>query len=472
MESPTGARARRKLEAIVLACFAILAVSMAIGMGFSIQRLQSEANLQVARIRSEENKITQVERLRWLATVIVSSGRGYLLAGDPSLRAQVVDSRARFSESLGELRDEGLSPAGRSLAYDAEQAAQRFIQLQQELLDARQSAEPRGLADRFETELLPLSRDLDMSLTRLVDHKASAMRDHYDRAREARARLTRELYGLLALLVLVSIGVPWRFARWLGIAFGREQQALEAARKAIGARDELMGIVAHDLRNPLGAIAMKAALMRRGADPARVRQQAESIENVAMRMEYLIKTMLDVTTLEAGRFAVSVTRCAVADLLRETADLFGVLAASKEVHFEQSANEPRLMLLVDRERVLQVLSNLIGNALKFTPPGGDVILSIERQGGMVRFQVRDTGPGINADNLARVFERFWTETPGKKGTGLGLFIAKGIVEAHGGRIWVESELGHGTRFFFTLPIAEAAAAQVVSAEGHAIPRPA
>jgi signal transduction histidine kinase len=182
--------------------------------------------------------------------------------------------------------------------------------------------------------------------------------------------------------------------------------------------------------------------------------------------------LLDVTTLEAGRFAVSVTRCAVADLLRETADLFGVLAASKEVHFEQSANEPRLMLLVDRERVLQVLSNLIGNALKFTPPGGDVILSIERQGGMVRFQVRDTGPGINADNLARVFERFWTETPGKKGTGLGLFIAKGIVEAHGGRIWVESELGHGTRFFFTLPIAEAAAAQVVSAEGHAIPRPA
>ncbi|HEY8947074.1 MAG TPA: HAMP domain-containing sensor histidine kinase, partial [Polyangiaceae bacterium] len=232
---------------------------------------------------------------------------------------------------------------------------------------------------------------------------------------------------------------------------------LQAARKAVAARDELMGIVAHDLRNPLGAISLKAALIKKTADSDRTRQQAASIENVARRMAYLITTMLDVATLEAGRFTVKVAPCAVKDLLRETAEVFGPLAASKQTHFEQSAKESDLVLLADRERVLQVLSNLIGNALKFTPPGGRVTLSSERQGERVCFEVHDTGTGIISDKLPRVFERFWTETPGKKGTGLGLFIAKGIVDAHGGRIWVESEPGRGTQFFFTLPLAKAGA---------------
>jgi len=248
--------------------------------------------------------------------------------------------------------------------------------------------------------------------------------------------------------------------------------ALETARKAVAARDELMAIVAHDLRNPLGAITMQAELLRNSADSDRTRQRAESIDKVAMRMEYLIKTMLDVATLEAGRFTVNVACCPVADLLRGTTDMFGALAASKQVRFEQSAKEPGLALLVDRERVIQVLSNIIGNALKFTPPGGRVTLSVERQGTMALFGVRDTGPGIPAGNVPRVFERFWTETPGKKGTGLGLFIAKGIVSAHGGRIWVESKMGHGTVFFFTLPIAEVAAEDVDSARADASPHPA
>jgi signal transduction histidine kinase len=472
MDNPAAARSRRKLEATVITSFSSLAVLMALGMAYSIYRFQSAANAQVLSIRTKENEITQVERLRWIAEVGVSSGRGYLIAGDLSLLPQVQDSRAEFNRAVDALRSEDLSPAGRGLAYDAEQAAHRFIRAQQDLIDARQAAvDPRGLAARFEKELLPLGRDLDASLTRFVEHKERLMRDHYDRAKDARAHLAQRLYGLLAVLVLASVAVAWRFLRRLSRAFQREQEALGAATKAIAARDELMGIVAHDLRNPLGAITMKAALMRTGANSGRARQQAESIENVALRMEYLIKTMLDVTTLEAGRFTVNVARCPISDLLRDATDMFGALAASKQVRFEQTAKEPGLVLLVDRERVLQLLSNLIGNALKFTPPGRHVTLSVERQGAMARFGVLDTGPGIAAENLPRVFERFWRETAAKKGTGLGLFIAKGIVDAHGGRIWVESELGYGTRFFFTLPIAHAAAEEVASAQTEARPDP-
>jgi len=472
MDSSTAARLRRKQEVTVMMGFSLLAVLMAIGMAYSIQRFQSATDAQVIGIRAEEDEITQVERLRWFATVIVASGRGYLLAGEPALLAQIQDSRVEFNRSLDGLRSEDLSQGGRALAHDAERAARRFMKTQQELIDARQAAtDPSGLAARFETELLPSSRELDESLTRLVKYKQRVMRAHYAETKEARGQLAQRLYGLLAVLVLASMGIAWRFSRRLGVAFGREQEALRSARKAIAARDELMGIVAHDLRSPLSAITMKAALMHKRAESDLTRQQAKSIEKVAMRMEYLIRTMLDVATLEAGRFTVNVARCVLAELLRDTADLFGALAASKQVHFEHNAQEPGLWLLVDRERVLQVLSNLIGNALKFTPPGGHVTLSVERQGPMARFEVLDTGPGIAPDNLPRVFERFWTRTPGKKGTGLGLFIANGIVEAHGGRIWVESELGRGTRFFFTLPIAEAVSEAVASAPADATPHP-
>jgi signal transduction histidine kinase len=257
------------------------------------------------------------------------------------------------------------------------------------------------------------------------------------------------------LLVLAGLAVAWYFAKVLGRSYRQEREAKEAAGNALAARDEVMGIVAHDLRNPLSAITLKASLMQKGADSEKVRQQAESIGNVAMRMEYLIKTMLDVTTMDAGKFTVSPVPCAAHDLLRETQAMFDPLASSKQIRLERRKIEPGVVVRAESERVLQVLSNLVGNALKFTPQGGHVTLSADRDGAMVRFAVLDTGPGIPRESFSRVFDRFWKkDTPGKNGTGLGLFIAKGIVEAHGGRIWVESDLGHGAKFYFTLPPAE------------------
>jgi signal transduction histidine kinase len=441
--------------------FSLLAVLLALGMAFSIHRFATEAEAQIGHIRSKENEITQVERLRWFASIIVSSGRGYMLAGEPALLERVQESKVKFDEAMILLRSSELSLTGRGLVLEAEGAAEEFLRVQHELLDARQrSGDPRALEDRFEAELMPLSRELDQTLMRLVNHKHILLKASYEQARDARRSLEKRLYALLAVLVLASLAVAQWFSARLGRAFRGEREALGAARKAIAVRDELTGIVAHDLRNPLNAITMKAALMQESAESEPARQDAETIRRVAMRMESLIRQMLDVTTLEAGRFSVEVAPCRVDDLLGATSEMFGPLAAPKQVRLEMSA-EPGLVLLVDRERVLQVLSNLVGNAVKLTPPGGRITVGVQRRGAMARFDVRDTGPGIASENRARVFDRFWTQMPGKKGTGLGLFIAKGIVEAHGGHIGVESELGQGARFFFTLPIAEAATAPAV-----------
>jgi signal transduction histidine kinase len=434
---------------------AILALLLAFGMGFSIQRLESAAALQIHRLRTEEAEITTVERLRWTAELIVAEGRGYLLVRDPDLLLRLEASKDQVHDTLRELRAQPLDPRGRELSLEVERAANDFVRVQDDLLEERQeSDDARAVVQGFEADLLPVRSKLDDALRDLVDHKQHALQEAYATANRQRARLALGLYGLLGVLLVAGLGIAWYFARRLGRALRSEHQALETAQAAVAARDELMGVVAHDLRNPLNAITIKAALLRDEADATQVGAQAASIEKVAKRMEYLIRMMLDVTTIEAGKFSVAPAPCEVEALLRESAETFATLSAKKGVRFEQRIEVPGLVIEADKERALQVLSNLLGNALKYTPEGGQIIVSATRRDAMAVFSVSDTGPGIASHNLAHLFDRFWKdESRGKKGTGLGLFIAKSIVEAHGGAIWVESELGSGSTFRFTLPIA-------------------
>lgn len=477
-EEPAAARsempARLKFETKAMLGYAVLALLLASGMAYAVERLSKAADTQVAYLRSEENEIAVVERLRWSSELLISAGRGYLISGDPALFTEVIVAKTRFDEDLRLLRNRSVSPLGYQLVIAVEQSAAEFTQVQAELLDARRRGrETAALADRFETEQIARSRDLNDALGRLLEYKESALANMYAEARRDRAQLELWLYGLLGTLVALGLVIAWYFAQQLGRAYRQERRALESARSAIATRDEVMAIVAHDLRNPLGSITMRASLMRDDSMSTFARDHAVMIENTAMRMEYLIKTMLDVATMDAGRFSLIRVSCSVDELLRESLRLFEPLAASKGIAITSDAIDPDLRVHADRERILQVLSNLIGNALKFTPRGGHVTVTAEREDDRVRFAVEDTGHGISAENLPRVFDRFWMhQFPGVKSTGLGLFIARSIIEAHGGRIWVESEIGHGARFYFTLPLELATSvpvARTIEARGAADP---
>jgi signal transduction histidine kinase len=211
------------------------------------------------------------------------------------------------------------------------------------------------------------------------------------------------------------------------------------------------------LRNPLNTIVMGASLMLEViADPqSRLSRQAQMVHRAAERMNRLIQDLLDVRRIDSGRMAIELRAEAVDGLLREAMDMLRPLAtaASLELDCDLAGTLPRVA--ADSARILQVLSNLVGNAIKFTPAGGTVRVRAEQADREVRFAVSDTGPGIPADQLPHIFGRFWQGARvDRRGIGLGLAIAKGIVEAHGGRIWVESEVGTGSQFIFTLPIAE------------------
>jgi signal transduction histidine kinase/DNA-binding response OmpR family regulator len=232
----------------------------------------------------------------------------------------------------------------------------------------------------------------------------------------------------------------------------------KAAQDATRARDDLVAIVSHDLRNPLHTIGMAAGVLLEIAPPVdrrlTTRRQLEVIQRAANRANRLISDLLDVARIQAGGLAVEPVTVEVRSLVQEAVDAATPLASGGKLTVEREVADNVGTVSADRDRVLQVFGNLTGNAIKFTPKGGQITIRAETDGHEVKFAVCDTGPGIPPEHLPHVFDRYWqAKSTAKLGTGLGLSIAKGIVEAHGGRIWVESKPGEGASFIFTLPAA-------------------
>ncbi len=226
----------------------------------------------------------------------------------------------------------------------------------------------------------------------------------------------------------------------------------EQARRAIQSREDLLAVVSHDLRNPLSVILVSATLALRAWPPGDANRRAiEAVRRSALRMDRLIGDLLDASTIEAGRLSLETAAQSVDQIVRDAIEALEAPAAQKRLKLE-AVGGGDLGVFCDRGRMLQVFSNLIGNATKFTPEGGSITVRVEPRDQEVWFFVTDTGPGIPEDQLPRLFDRYWqAKRTARLGTGLGLTIAKGIIEAQDGRIGVESQLGVGSTFFFTLP---------------------
>jgi len=232
-------------------------------------------------------------------------------------------------------------------------------------------------------------------------------------------------------------------------------------QRAVRARDETVGVVAHDLRNPLSAVKMLSAAIMSGDEfehlPPERKEQVRLIHQSALQMDRLIQDLLDITRVESGRLAITIEPITTSALLNGALLTLRPLVEQARLELDLRVPSALPKVQADPERIGQVLSNLVGNSIKFTSPGGRIIVTAERDADMVRVSVADTGSGIAPEQLPHVFTRYWEGTPStirSKGAGLGLPIAKGIIAAHGGRLWVDSEEGKGATFHFTLPVAE------------------
>ncbi len=230
------------------------------------------------------------------------------------------------------------------------------------------------------------------------------------------------------------------------------RRRLDEERPATRRRDEVLGIVAHDLRNHLNAIraSSKVALVMSDRSP---RRPIETIERVSARMERLIRDLLDVSAIECGTLAIDPAAVRPIDVLAEAKDAHAASSAELGIGLSVDCRTDLPEVAADSQRLLQIFGNLLGNAIKFTAPGGQIILGAAGEADRVRFWVADSGRGIPEQEVPHVFDKFSPRQARPRASiGLGLAICKAIVDAHGGRIWVDSSVGIGTTVHFTMPV--------------------
>jgi len=257
---------------------------------------------------------------------------------------------------------------------------------------------------------------------------------------------------------------PWTSAE-IDIAQDLARGAIEVdlhleinrAERAVRSRDDLLAVVSHDLKSPLNVVQMASQLVRTqiDADAAAPLATLDRVDRATHRMTLLITDLLDLAKIEAGRFEIHLGQCEARALVLDAVALQMPAADQKSVSIDSQRVEP-LQLVADRDRMFQVLTNLLSNAIKFSSAGGIVSVAARRVGVFTHFAVSDQGPGLTVDLQSHVFERYWQapKSRAREGSGLGLFIAKGLVEAHGGRIWVDSTSGAGSTFTFSVPSLE------------------
>jgi PAS domain S-box-containing protein len=346
------------------------------------------------------------------------------------------------------------------------------------------SADPANTALCAVLERLPANRDLPHFARTVLEGRRAFVVEHVrpeflasvaqgpEHERALRATGVTSAIGVPLLIRGEALGVllfgssnPDRTygqddLRWAEPLADRAAVAIENARlyrasvEATQRRDEVLGVVAHDLRNPVSTILMQTSALDRARPEfeRRSRKPIEVIHRAATRMNQLIQDLLDVSLIETGQLPIQRARLSGGDLVVEAVEAQKMLATSSSVELRLDVAKDVGEIWGEHDRLVQVFENLIGNAVKFTAAGGWITVGAASNDQEVVFWVADSGSGIEPGNLPRVFDRFFQATRGdRRGAGLGLPIAKGIVEAHGGQIWVESTLGQGTTFFFSIP---------------------
>ncbi len=428
--------------------FGALVVLIAATAATGIVALHVTASRGEELARGYADDLDRAQQLRYLAERLVATSRGYLLAGEPSLRERFESARDELVELLGTLAVE------RREAEGVVRVALEYVAATSSAVSERsimRSASP--ILPVFDQTLMPRRAELEADIGAFAERRRAV----FERAsRDVDSLIEHAELVLVACSILAiacGVGLSLLASGRLVRQFRAVEAATEAAERAAKAREEVLAVVSHDLRNPLQAISLSASLVGETTQDATTRGYLQTIHNAAARMRHMIDELLEAARVDNNHVELHREPVASSELLDEAVELFREAARTRHVELVHDA--PSVQVLADRERVLAVLSNLIGNALKFSPSDTRIAARAQLAGNAMRFSVVDAGPGVAADQIPHLFERFWQadRRTRREGLGLGLYICKRLVEAHHGAIGCDSVLGAGATFWFTLPIA-------------------
>jgi len=438
---------------IALALLPILAAALYFLSTISASQDRLDALYTRTVILAQELRVEKMKQNSLVPVIVIT--------GDRALLGRLSASNRKFQSILGDLRAVARDA-------DADRALDTVADLQRRLV----AVEGPGIAQRlaggstaevnayFQRNAGPHTRDMNVTMDRFIE-QASA---RYQAERVRNQRLLHGVFWVLALGSAAALAfcayVGWHLLRLVEqkSAFDQISAKLAQREKEISkARKEAVEVVSHDLNNPITTIlfATENLLVRpEMAALPKVKSSIESILLATETMRRLIRNILDHSKIEAGGLVLSKENVDLRSLLADIADQFALSAARKGVDFSQAYSDSDTVLQADGARIEQVVGNLLANAIKFTAPGGSVSLSSEVLDDLVVVQVKDTGWGMTAEQVDRIFDRYWqADEAAPLGTGLGLTISKAIVEAHGGRLGIDTRPGEGSTFKVILPLA-------------------
>jgi two-component system sensor histidine kinase GlrK len=463
----------------------IMAASASIYAVFSLRQF----TVLTRSIIGVDNRLLEYEgKLRDAVLSEIQYERKFLIGLDKALYDRFRLFNADFNQYLADLTAMTQTPEARAILERIKQQHSSYEALLEEEMGRAKTGKPYPV-NPFKKKKEALADAILEELKNLRTHAQQSTHEKIERLDQGGAAsrtavlfmaLASVIMGvLMAFLITRSITRPvallkkktaeiaqGEFGGELNIASPPEIAELASAfdamcrklRELDTMKSEFFSVMSHELRTPLSSIKEGTGLLLEGVGGPLTEKQQKLLRIVAeesQRLIRLVNTMLDLSKMEAGMMTYRFEPTRLADLVERTMTELMPLAEAKKITFEAKMAEPLPLLKLDQEKILQVLRNLIGNAVKFTPEGGQVVVGAGVNNGHVQISIGDTGPGIREDDLGKIFDKYHqvqTEGRAAHGTGLGLAIAKYAVTAHGGKIWVESKPGEGSTFLFSLPV--------------------
>lgn len=390
------------------------------------------------------------ERLRYTAEKKISLFRGYYLTRSDFFLQDLEENQKQFEQTVSQLKENATKEERDDLDAIL-RLNQEYDAINRELIGKLQRGEQvEQLALEIAAKVRPFRQQFEIELTKLVDIESHQLED----AKAESIRITQRNFILIAVITAVAMLLSGVLAFVLSRTLN---QFYQRAVRATRVREEMLGIVAHDLKNPIASVGVISALMKRAVkspgDGKQLIPTLDRLDRVTDQMSRLIDDLLVFDKIESGIFSLAIKKEEVKSILSDVVDSFAPKLQERKIELKTYFDPELGEIHCDRARLYQVFSNLIGNALKFTPSGGKVTFNARRVGQQIRFEIEDTGPGIPADEIPRLFERHWqAKETAQNGNGLGLYIAQNIVRAHGGEIRASSTPGQGASFDFSLAV--------------------
>ncbi|WP_413558621.1 sensor histidine kinase [Bdellovibrio sp. HCB209] len=404
--------------------------------------------------------LIEVERLRNLADSQLDNSRAYFLLGSQSIYDKQKKEKETLLESLTTFEKDHSLPGVSDIVKRVKEIQVKGDEFFEQAVEHREKkTESKIVGQFYQSKTSPLRSQLNQAFDDLVQlHQAEidkAKVEIQEAASQAEVQIPMGmtwLTGSLAAIFLCMAYLVIRLSRKQAFQLAQQKRLYEQAKKAVQDRDETLFAISHDLQDSLDMIASTADRMATTPQGLNIVESGELMKSTVTTIEGLIKDIRDQKNMEMEGITLRMDQLSIDNVLENARTLMQPMAKQHDVRLQVDSVNPPVLAFYDNERVLRVLSNLIGNSIKFSPKGEKVVVKVRSDQKFVNISVIDNGPGIPAGQLPDIFENFWqAKKTADQGAGIGLAIVKTIVEAHGGTVQIQSQTGRGTTVTFSLP---------------------